>query len=420
MNRWILPRRFRARYSGPALIILGLYAFVFWGITAPSVRADDAANEAARELGRKLATQLDLTQRHLLVSFKDATTELSFKETLEVMQAFEKTVLPPGYRPPRTDTPSMTVQVTLSKNFAQRLLVAQFEKDGRPIVEIVTFALEGSNSGGEIASSVRVETQIVFAQKAPLLDFALLKGQGDFPSQILALGIRNVVLMNQVNGRWQAEGTLAIPESAPVSRDPRGRLVVTGDTFEVGYGGTFCSGSVSPQFKINCDANAGRWSFNLPGGKTLVQIPVPGSNLFQTEGESPSTPRAVFSETTGWIGAMYFRVTVDAEGRTWLATGDDRPAAVSSAWGDEFAADDYCGARIAALAEGRGDFNSPDFLQAVGGFDGKINEASPAFNLPGPVMALWTESASSPIRAVVHNLKTGMYEAHQITLSCGH
>jgi hypothetical protein len=414
------PRRIRARFPRAALFIFILIAIVWCGVFAPVVRADDAANEAARELGRKVAAQLDLKQTNYLVGLSDATKELSFKEVMEVMEAFQSTFLPPGYRRLPASTPSVKIVITLTKNLRERLLVAHFEKDGTNVVEMVGIALADATSGAGIAYSVRIETQIEFVQAAPLLDFAVLKRQGDSSSEVLVLGIQSIVLMDQVDGLWEVERSLMIPESKPVSRDPRGRLVITGNTFEAGIGGTFCTGTVSPEFKMNCDPKAEKWNFKLNGGDTLLQNPIPGSNRFLAGVIPYPSPREMFAEASGRIGTLEFRVTADAEGRTWLSTGGKGPEIIDSAWGDEFATLEQCEGRAAFLAAGRGDLSTPDFLQVVGNLKDGITETSPVFNLPGPVTALWTESPGSPARAIVHNLKTGLYEAHQITLSCGH
>jgi hypothetical protein len=424
VNRWTLPRRrprrSRVRFPRAALVIVGLIAFVCCGVGAPCARADEAANEAARELGRKLATQIDVKQTRFQIDLSDATKESSFKEVMEMMEAFRSTFLPAGYRPPAASFASVRISITLTKNVTQRLLIARYEKDGTTVVEIVSLSLADAASGAGVTYSVRIETQIEFVQAAPLLDFAVLSRQDDSPSEVLALGIGNIALMNQANGRWQVKDSLEIPESAPVARDVRGRLVVTGDTFETGVGGTFCRGTVSPEFKMNCDPKAGKWVFKLIGGDSLHQNPIPGSNRFLAGVIPYPSPREIFAEASGRIGTLEFRVTADSEGRTWLSTGGKGPETIDSAWGDEFATLEQCVDRAAFLAAGRGDFSTPDFLQVVGNLENGITETSPVFNLPGPVMALWSESPGSPVRAVVHNLKTGLYEAHQITLSCVH
>jgi hypothetical protein len=424
VNRWTLPRRrprrSRARNFRAALMIIGLFAFVCCGVGAPVVRADEAANAAARELAKKVAAQIDFKQRHLYFSVMDETGGLSAGEVAGVLDAFKGALLPPGYYPPINEIPPLRIEVTLTKNFSQRLLIAQFEKDGTPYVEMVGFALKEPISSDEIGSSVRIETQIVFTQEDPLLDFAVLKRQGDSVSEVLALGIRTIILMDQADGQLKVKGSLEIPESGPISRDVRGRLVVTGNAFEAGIGGTFCTGTVSPVFKMNCDAKAGRWSFTVPDLKTARQNPVPATNLFRVQESMASGPRTFLSETSGQMDGINYQVRTDAQGRTWLAIGDQRPEAVSSIWGDELAFENSCEGRTVLLAAGHGDFSASDFLQTVAIKERKFSEAGPAFNLPGPVMALWTESPDLPARAIIRNLKTGTYEAIQIYLSCGH
>ncbi len=424
VNRWTLPRRrprrFRARFSRAALTVIGLLVFVCGGLCAPVVRADEAANEAARELAKKVVAQIDLNGKNISVGVRDDTKELTTDEIWEISKVFQNAFIPEGNRPRPASGPSVKILVTLTKTPSQRLLIAHFEKDGTTVVEIVGFGLLEASSNAELANPVRIESQVEFIQADPFLDFAVLKREGSFSSEVLILGIRSVVLVSQSDGQWQAKGSLDIPEIMPVSRDMQGRLVVTGDTFEAGAGETFCRGTISPEFKMNCDARAGKWSFTLGGDQTLQLNPIAATNRFHTAPMQYPSPRESFAEASGRIDTMDFRVTADSEGRTWIGFGSMGPETIDSAWGDEFAAINSCGGRAAFLAAGRGDFNAPDFLQAVGNLRQSTMEKSPVFNLPGPVMALWSEPPGLPARAVVHNLKTGLYEAHQITVSCGH
>jgi hypothetical protein len=79
-----------------------------------------------------------------------------------------------------------------------------------------------------------------------------------------------------------------------------------------------------------------------------------------------------------------------------------------------------CDGRPVVLATGKGDWTQPDFVQAYE-MDATGHAATLTGNLiefAGPVMSLWATGASGAARAVVHNLKTGEYEAYLVTASC--
>jgi hypothetical protein len=74
------------------------------------------------------------------------------------------------------------------------------------------------------------------------------------------------------------------------------------------------------------------------------------------------------------------------------------------------------------LATGKGDWTQADFVQAyemdTSGRAAAVLTGSPVA-FAGPVMALWWTGTNGGARAVVHNLKTGNYEAWVVTASCG-
>jgi hypothetical protein len=81
-----------------------------------------------------------------------------------------------------------------------------------------------------------------------------------------------------------------------------------------------------------------------------------------------------------------------------------------------------CNGALVVLASGNGDWTQPDTLQ---GFE-RMQPNTPAvpagnvLNFDGPIMALAPNGEDAVARAVVHNLKTGNYEAYLVTATCAH
>jgi hypothetical protein len=80
-----------------------------------------------------------------------------------------------------------------------------------------------------------------------------------------------------------------------------------------------------------------------------------------------------------------------------------------------------CGSGAQFLVAGPGDYTQTDFVQLFGS---DLTQHQPAgkplsnlLNFAGPVMDMHADGTGA--RAVVHNLETGSYEAHRISIECG-
>ena len=65
-----------------------------------------------------------------------------------------------------------------------------------------------------------------------------------------------------------------------------------------------------------------------------------------------------------------------------------------------------------------GDWTQPDAIQAFEIIERQAVAISQPVEFDGPVTALWPASDAKSANAVVHNLKTGQYEAHSLTINC--
>jgi|HubBroStandDraft_6_1064221.scaffolds.fasta_scaffold03596_4 hypothetical protein len=86
---------------------------------------------------------------------------------------------------------------------------------------------------------------------------------------------------------------------------------------------------------------------------------------------------------------------------------------------DTLALRSACGAAGVVLATGMGDWTQPDSIQGYLEKDGHAASSGDPIQTDGPVTALnW--DAEGAARAVVHDLKSGNYEAYIVTATCGH
>jgi hypothetical protein len=75
-----------------------------------------------------------------------------------------------------------------------------------------------------------------------------------------------------------------------------------------------------------------------------------------------------------------------------------------------------CGDDSLTLAGGTGDWTAPDFIQAYGGKN--LSAVSEPIQFPGPVLELHQNDDSRSARVVSRNLKTEVYEASIVSVSC--
>ena len=78
----------------------------------------------------------------------------------------------------------------------------------------------------------------------------------------------------------------------------------------------------------------------------------------------------------------------------------------------------FCDDSPLTLVTGQGDWTEPDSIQAYVGKDSE-NPASSKIQFLGPVLELRRSADGKSARAVSRNLKTGMYEASIVSVSCG-
>jgi hypothetical protein len=110
---------------------------------------------------------------------------------------------------------------------------------------------------------------------------------------------------------------------------------------------------------------------------------------------------------------------VSQDTQAWIRGGASVPRDLDIG-GDVASVGLQCDGRAVVLATGKGDWTQPDFVQAYE-MDATGHAATLTGNpveFAGPVTSLWPTGASGVARAVVHNLKTGEYEAYVVTANC--
>jgi hypothetical protein len=400
-------------------------------VGAPVSRADDAANEAARELAKKLVVQLG-TKQKIQVEFRDLSGLISNSELTEAQLVFNSELIAGGIHLATADEADVIVRVSLSESQEARIWIAQYLKGSGAAPLFLSFAKLPGGTPNEDSAFVRIQSTLILRQIEPILDFAVVKRDGETPTEILILGVETVFLYDRAKGQWNLTKMLQIPHKLPIPRDPRGQIWFRKDNeeFSVGVPGSMCEGKLKPSVSLKCEPNAIRWSFPTGNNNFILEQLEQGRNFFKPHdllkttdstflGDFSSEDRFFFSATdwqkNGGEPAIHSR----PDGRIWLVSPGLRPVELRVNWGSDLVAtENGCGNASLVLTTGATDYTSPDYLRAFQIKGESAIAVSSKIEFSGPITALWESFFGDDIRVVVHNLKTGNYEAYEINLAC--
>jgi hypothetical protein len=354
---------------------------------------------AARDLARTVAAAV--AHEPVAVTVKNLST-LGAGETAEIRRVFESELKAAGQ-------PATEVQLTISENLTQFLLIAEIHRAGERQVLLESWPRTPAASTAaprDKPARVTLEKKLLWEQDQPILDAAQT---GD---ALLVLDGTRVLLV-----RGEERQSAPIPATHAWPRDLRGRLSVSNTAFTARLPGTICRGGTQPQLSLECHDSQDPWLL-APGAIALF---APDRNLFQGHidiepGGARDLPPFYSAAPAGdaWI-------FVAADGRAHVYTQAWESAGTIDQWGSDIAGiQTPCGVRI--LATRPATLAEPDAIQAYelgagGPINSALNPAGPALEFSGPITALW--SAGNSATAVSRDLQTGRYAAFSLAPTCG-
>ena len=356
--------------------------------------ADDMS-AAAHELAREVASLA--APEPVAVTVKNRSS-LGAAETAEVRRVFESDLKTPA------GPSTLDVQIAISENLTQFLLVAEIDRHGDRQVLLASWPrVPGLHAASQQDQAPRVtlEKKLLWEQDLPILDAIQTGGA------LLVLDSTRVLLV-------RGGERLSAPISAthPWPRDMRGRLSAGDGAFTAYLPGTICRGSTTPQLSLDCRDSQDPWLL-APGALAFF---APDRNLFPghidvAPGGTLELPPFYSAATAGDVWFL-----ASADGRAHIFTRSWEAAGVMEKWGSDIAAiQTPCGPRV--LAARASALTEPDAIEAYEIVDSAANTAGPALEFSGPVTALW--SAGSSATAVSHDLQTGRYAAFSLVPACG-
>jgi hypothetical protein len=373
--------------------------------------ADDPAG-AARELARRTAA---FAGRGALVSVTwRNVASLDSAAAGQARAAFESSLEEAGVRVSEI-APAVEVQITLSENESQYLMVEETRKGEEKQVWIAAWKRGAPRAAPALEAAL--EKKLVWEQDEPILDVA-------FPAAgLLVLSPANVTLYAQANGKWEASKYVGLTPGKPWPRDLRGHLRANGKSFQAFLPGLACGGSIEPALTMDCHAADEPWVLESGSRALLLANFAAARNYFDgrvtTQSGNRKTVPPFFSAASVEDQGRTSWVLSQVDGRSQIFDAAWQPTGLAVPWGSDIAGTDaHCGGGSQVLATRTADSGEPDTVQAFAVVNQAATATTGAVDFPGPVTALWPSGGTS-VLAVTRDLRTGGYAAYLVTVVCG-
>ncbi len=333
-------------------------------VLAQAETLDDAVRELARDIAAQLAPGeiAHVSERSIDPAFAGETTR-------------GRTLLDRALRRPAArGAATVEVVLTATENLRGPLLVAEIQRGQDTTVETVNYSAQLTAR----ASRPALVSRLLWEQDEPILDLAPMGDQS-----FLVLTPSGVMLCRRNDAQCEMK------ESRPpalTGRDPRGRLIVSGEAFTA-----YLPDEASGEFQIDGEAvhfSPGQNTLENGSGEKFYSIARAGS----------------------------FRLVAGIDGRMRISQGPQ--TYVLDGWGsDVVGIASSCEPGPMVVATSSSESNASDAAAAYEITGQNSHAATDPVQFQGPVTALWPSAGGA--LAVVHQLATGRYAAYNLTLDCG-
>jgi hypothetical protein len=333
-----------------------LFLFVLIGV--PSVARSSTLEDSAKELARKIVAALPAGE-NVSCEIRNISS-LKPAEAARIEQALKAELEERGIRLTSGEA-AITVVVMLSENFKDLVWTGEIRQGEASQVVLIDLERSPENRASSNAMTMTIRSEKFWEGPEHILDAEQVKGIGGQPWLVLLLPDRLEIL--------EPTGRLEINFPPAASRDPVGKLGYSqdGKTIVFSLLSRTCSADLDTRSLIAC-------------------LPADGASS---------------------VPASSIPFLID------LAPGGSAPPGK----GIELAFGSVCGGANQFLATGGRDFTETDSLQVFQMESGGPVAVSTELDFAGPILDLHSDSVAP--RAVVRNLKTGNYEANQLSFSCG-
>lgn len=351
------------------LSLHAVYIFVLLGVGSVAARAQAPASQpsqlppawddAVRALAEKIA--LAAAPSHVIdLDVKNLST-LGSGEISTIHLALENQLKDRHFRFGAASSAEFHAEVTFSESAEGRIAVTKFRRDNVQQVIITSVPNGAASPNVKQRESLTLTSKLIRAQSERILDFALFDRSSNLESTLLIVEPERLAFYRSVDSDWELMKTTKIPHSKPVVRDMEAKVEL--DKNEILLSDAECSGYLTEPEVVHCSSTGAKH---------------------------------------GWSSGI-----------------DDLPGHEGS---ESTSLSEKCDGGLILLASGNSDWTEPDSIQGYEYVQHGI-PAVPAGNVisfEGPILSLHSNGESVVARAVVHNLRTGNYEAYLVTATCSH
>jgi hypothetical protein len=317
-----------------------------------------AWNDAVRALAEKIAAAAGASHE-ISLDVKNISSLNAF-DVAAIRQELQDELKRRGLVITRAQQSEAQVQLTLSDSAGAHVLAAEIHHGNEHQINIFSITGEPAVIDGRPREALTLAAKLVWVQQGKFLDFALFDGVPELKSNLLVLEPGRLAYYQSRNLHWEFSRTIPISHSRPVPRDIQGRIDF--DHNKVVLTDAECTGRLTSANDVQCNS--------LVGLQTWVS----------------------FANIPGREGALVTSL----------------PA--------------KCNEGAILLASGTSDWTQPDSIQGYENVQGGMPAAPAgnAINFEGPILSLQPTGEGAVARVVVHNRRTGKYEAYLVTATCSH
>lgn len=354
------PRLFSSLHGH--FVLLLVVGFVFpLSAQSPGPKPDllrEKWNEAVTMLAEKIAAAVDPARR-ISLEVKNLSS-LEGNEVSAIQRELRSDLEQRHLRIAPATASDAQVRVTICEGTTGRVLAAEVRRGNERQVALLPAPVEPVAVDAARSEALTLTAKLVWKQRKPFLDFALFERLAGIDSRLLIVEAGRLAYYELTNGQWQPLQVVWVPGSKPSFRHMQARIELSQNN--ILFSDAKCTGNLVVPSEVLCAAREGVSSW----------------------GPSAYVP--------GHEGS--------------LATGLSQK----------------CSGSQVVLVSGNGDWTEPDTLQ---GFEEIQIKAPPVptgniLNFDGPILALDENGPGVVARTVIHNLKTGDYEAYLVTATCSH
>ncbi|MBZ5701935.1 MAG: hypothetical protein LAN84_08810 [Acidobacteriia bacterium] len=227
-----------------------------------SVSRAGSLEEAARGLARQIASLAE-ARAPLRLAWSNASS-LPEAESEDLRRVFVAELT--SRRAALTgEAAAPELRVSLRETPAHLLFVAALSGAGdSPEVRMVQVPRAGISVAEHPPSILRLQKELLWRQREPLLDAAELPGDAARPGLLLLLGRESLALLHSEKDGWALQDSAPLLPAAAPARDLRGEIRLEGPRAQIILPGRICDASFERKISLDCRVGSEPWRAKAP------------------------------------------------------------------------------------------------------------------------------------------------------------